>query len=172
MKSQFLPLFNINFSQLQLNSISTKFLLNLISTLFQPQAQINLNSTTTITSTQYGCDKKATQSCSIYILMFKRMYNESYKSRDSFFRKISNTKLTYSRLYYHEWTVGLHYFKILIEKNHLKPNVWWYDKKLPLIAKFSTIPSEPKLDGLQSTNPPTSQPLNRVKLPLHCKVQH
>ena len=98
MKSQFLPLFNVNLSQLQLNSISTKLPLNLISTLFQPQAQINLNSTTTITSTQYGCDIKATQSCSIYILMFKRVYNESYKSRDSFFRKISNTKLTYSRL--------------------------------------------------------------------------
>ena len=69
MKAQFLPLFNVNLSQLQLNSISTKLRLNFISTSFQPQVQINLslninlNSTSTITSTQYGCDIKATQSC-------------------------------------------------------------------------------------------------------------
>ena len=56
-------------TQLNLNSISTKLPLNLISTLFQPQAQINLNSTSTITSTQYGCDIKATQSCFCPILL-------------------------------------------------------------------------------------------------------
>ena len=52
-------------TQLNLSSISTKPPLNLISTSFQPQVQINpsLNSTSTITSTQYGCDIKATQSC-------------------------------------------------------------------------------------------------------------
>ena len=81
MKAQFLPLFNVNLSQLQLNSISTKLPLNLISTSFQPQVQINLslNSTATITSTQYGCDIKATQSCSlsnnIYIT-FRSKLNE------------------------------------------------------------------------------------------------
>ena len=67
MKAQFLPLFNVNLSQLQLNSTLTQFPLplNLISTSFQPQVQINLSlkSTSTITSTQYGCDIKATQSC-------------------------------------------------------------------------------------------------------------
>ena len=54
-------------TQLNLNLISTKLPLNLISTSFQPQVQINLslNSTSTITSTQYGCDIKATQSCFI-----------------------------------------------------------------------------------------------------------
>ena len=69
MKAQFLPLFNVNLSQLQFNSISTKLPLNLISTLFQPQAQMNLNSTSTITSTQYGCDIKATQSCSNFFFL-------------------------------------------------------------------------------------------------------
>ena len=45
MKAQFLPLFNVNLSQLQLNSISTKLPLNLISTSDsnQPQPQLNLN---------------------------------------------------------------------------------------------------------------------------------
>ena len=85
-KAQFLPLFSVNLSQPQLNSISTKLRLNLMSTSFQPQPQIklslkltsaskqhqpqvnislniNLNSTSTITSTQYDCDTKATQSC-------------------------------------------------------------------------------------------------------------
>ena len=68
-KAQFLPLFNVNLSQPQLNSISTKLQLNLISTSFQWQPQfnlslnINLNSTSTLTSTQYGCGIKATQSC-------------------------------------------------------------------------------------------------------------
>ena len=57
-------------TQLNLNSISTKLPLNLIATSFQPQVQINLslNSTSTITSTQYGCDIKATQSC-IYCVL-------------------------------------------------------------------------------------------------------
>ena len=69
MKAKFLPLFNVNLSQLNLNSVSTKLWLNLISTSFQPQVQINLslninlNSTSTLTSTQNGSDIKATQSC-------------------------------------------------------------------------------------------------------------
>ena len=69
MKAQFLPLFNVNSSQPQLNSISTKLQLNLISTSFQWQPQfnlslnINLNSTSTLISTQYDCGIKATQSC-------------------------------------------------------------------------------------------------------------
>ena len=45
MKAQFLPLFNFILSQPQLNSISTKLRVNLIST----SASIS-------TSTQYGCD--------------------------------------------------------------------------------------------------------------------
>ena len=71
-KAQFLPLFNVNLYQPQLNSTSTQFQLNFDSTSFQPQPQINLslninlNSTSTLTSTQYGCDIKATKSCSHY----------------------------------------------------------------------------------------------------------
>ena len=67
-KAQFHPLFNVNFSQLQLNSTSAQFQLNFHSISSQPQIKINLslNSTATITSTQYGCDIKATQSCSIH----------------------------------------------------------------------------------------------------------
>ena len=61
MKAQFLPLFNSNLSQPQLNSTSTQ--LNFDSTSQEPKSQINLNSTSTLTSTQYGCDIKATQSC-------------------------------------------------------------------------------------------------------------
>ena len=59
-------------TQLNLNSISTKLPLNLISTSFQLQVQIylSLNSTSTITSTQYGCDTKATQSCSTIFFSF------------------------------------------------------------------------------------------------------
>ena len=51
--------------------------MNFDSTSLQPQHQtnlspnINLNSTSTLTSTQYGCDIKATQSClSIYIAYY------------------------------------------------------------------------------------------------------
>ena len=72
-KAQFLPLFNVNLSQPQLNSTSTQFQLNFDSTSLQPQPQINLslninlNSTSTLTSTQYGCDIKATQSCTFFI---------------------------------------------------------------------------------------------------------
>ena len=77
LKAQYFPLFNVNLSQLQLNSISTKLPFNLISTSFHSQVQINLsfninlNSTSTITSTQYDCDIKATQSCSTIILITK-----------------------------------------------------------------------------------------------------
>ena len=71
MKAKFLPLFNVNLyqPQLTLNSISTKLQFNLISTSLQLQPKINLsininlNSTLILTSTQYGCDIKATQSC-------------------------------------------------------------------------------------------------------------
>jgi len=69
MKAQFLPLFNVNLSQPQLNSTSTLFQLNFDSTSLEPQSEINLslninfNSISTLTSTQYGCDIKATQSC-------------------------------------------------------------------------------------------------------------
>ena len=62
MKAKFLPLFNVNLFQPQLNSTSTQDQLNFDSISFQPQVQINLslninlNSTSTITSTQYGCD--------------------------------------------------------------------------------------------------------------------
>ena len=59
MKAQFLPWFNVNVSQPQLNSISTQFQLNIDST----SASI---STSTITLAQYGCDIKASQSCLIY----------------------------------------------------------------------------------------------------------
>ena len=97
MKAQFLPLFNVNLSQLNLYSISTKLPLNLISTSFQPQVQINLslNSTSTITSTQYGCDIKATQSCfhllfrqncknalSFSLIIFQFEFKESNKTED------------------------------------------------------------------------------------------
>ena len=75
MKAQFLPLFNVNLSQPQLNTPSTQFQLNfdstsaqpqlnLSSTPLQPQPQINLHST----STQYGCEIKANQSCRSYFL--------------------------------------------------------------------------------------------------------
>ena len=46
-KAKFLPLFNVNLSQTQLNSISTKLQHNIISTSLQPQTQyqpqFNLN---------------------------------------------------------------------------------------------------------------------------------
>ena len=61
MKAQFLPLLNDNLSQPQLNSTSTQFQINFDSISYQPH--FNLNSTSTLTSTQYGCDIKATQSC-------------------------------------------------------------------------------------------------------------
>ena len=69
MKAQFFPLFNVNLSQLQLKSTSTQFQLNFQS--ISSQLHINLRfkstsasiSTSTITSTQNGCDIKATQSC-------------------------------------------------------------------------------------------------------------
>ena len=71
MKAQFLPLFNVNLSQLNLNSISTKFPLNSSQPHFNPKfkstsASISTSTkTSTLTSTQYGCDIKATQSCLI-----------------------------------------------------------------------------------------------------------
>ena len=69
MKAQFLPLFNVNLSQPQLNSTSTQFQLNFNSTSSQPyfnlSLNINLNSTSILSSTQYGCDIKATQPCYI-----------------------------------------------------------------------------------------------------------
>ena len=52
MKAQFLPLFNVNLSQPQLKSTSTRFQLNFDSTSSQPQPQPNLNSTSTLTSSQ------------------------------------------------------------------------------------------------------------------------
>ena len=55
--AQFLPLFNFNLSQPQLNLISTKLQLNL-------SLNINLNLNHNSTSTQYGCDIKTAQSCS------------------------------------------------------------------------------------------------------------
>ena len=61
MKAQFLPLFNVNLSQLQLNLNSIQ--LNFNSASSQPHFNLKLNSTTTLT--QYGCDIKATQSCYI-----------------------------------------------------------------------------------------------------------
>ena len=61
MKAQFLPLLNDNLSQPQLNSTSTQFQINFDSISYQPH--FNLNSTSTLTSTQYGFDIKATQSC-------------------------------------------------------------------------------------------------------------
>ena len=69
MKAQFLPLFNVNLSQLQLNSTSTQFQLNFDSISSQPHFNLRFKSTSasistsTITSAQYGCDIKATQSC-------------------------------------------------------------------------------------------------------------
>ena len=39
MKAEYLPLFNVNLSQLQLNSISTQFQLNFNSITSQPQSQ-------------------------------------------------------------------------------------------------------------------------------------
>ena len=69
MKAQFLPVFNVNLSEPQLNSTSTQCQLNFDSTSLQPQPQINLslninlNLTSTLVSTQYGCVIKATQSC-------------------------------------------------------------------------------------------------------------
>ena len=76
MKAQFLPLFNVNLSRLQLNSTSTQFQLNFHSISSQPHFNLRFksisasisNSTSTITSTQYGCDIKATQSCNIQSL--------------------------------------------------------------------------------------------------------
>ena len=72
--------FNVNLSQLQLNSTSTQVQLNFDSISSQPhfnlrfKFQINLslniilNSTSILTSTQYGCDIKATKSC-LYIVL-------------------------------------------------------------------------------------------------------
>ena len=66
-KAQFLPLFNINLFQLQLNSTSTQFQLNFNSTSCPSHCNLSLNnslnSTLTLTSTQYDCDIKETQSC-------------------------------------------------------------------------------------------------------------
>ena len=75
MEAQLLPLYNVNLSQPQLNSTSTLFQLNFDSTSLEPQSEINLslninfNSISTLTSTQYGCDIKATQSCLDPILL-------------------------------------------------------------------------------------------------------
>ena len=74
MKAQFLPLFNVNLSQPQLNSTSTQFQLNFEKTSSQPHFNDSLKSTSasistsTLTSTQYGCDIKAIQSC--YLLFY------------------------------------------------------------------------------------------------------
>ena len=45
MKAQFLPLFNVNLSRLQLNSTSTQFQLNFNSTSSQPYFNLSLKST-------------------------------------------------------------------------------------------------------------------------------
>ena len=74
MKAQFLPLFNVNISQLQLNSTSIQFQLNFDSISSQDHFNLRLESTSAsistsiITSTQYGCDRKVTQSCICYVL--------------------------------------------------------------------------------------------------------
>ena len=71
MKAQFLPLFNVNLSQLQLNSTSTQFQLNFHSISSQPYLNLRFKSTSasistsTLASTQYGCDIKATQSLQV-----------------------------------------------------------------------------------------------------------
>ena len=70
MKAQFLPLFNVNLSQLQLNSTSTQVQLNFDTISSQP----HFKSTSTITSTQYGCDIKATQSCSYISLTWDQPF--------------------------------------------------------------------------------------------------
>ena len=51
-----------------LNSNSTQFQLNFHSISSQPYFNFRFKSTSTITSTQYGCDIKATQSCNIQSL--------------------------------------------------------------------------------------------------------
>ena len=90
-KAQFLPLFNVTLSQLQLNSISTKLRLNLMSISFQPQPQINLSlkltKTSITTSTQYGCDIKATQSCwyKTHAKVFENVFREDSDRTSDFY---------------------------------------------------------------------------------------
>ena len=104
--------FKITPKQLYLNSTKTKRQLNLnhksVSTSTQPQPKLNLNlksnpgssqpqlnfsfnltpsSTSTITSTQYGCDIKATQSCYQYFsikksiwLFLRLIYSNNFRS--------------------------------------------------------------------------------------------
>ena len=71
-KAQLLSLFNVNLYQPQLNSTSTQFQRNFNSTSSHPQPQINLSININLksTSTQYGCDIKATQSCNHLFLVY------------------------------------------------------------------------------------------------------
>ena len=76
MKAQFLPLFNVNLSQPKLNTTSTQFQLNFNSTSSQPHFILSLKSTSisTLTSTQYGCDIKATQSCFNFVWFYRLLW--------------------------------------------------------------------------------------------------
>ena len=63
-KGRFLPLFNVNLSQPQLNSTPTQFQLNFDSTLSQPHFNLSLKSISD------ECVIKATQSCCLNFLIF------------------------------------------------------------------------------------------------------